>query len=83
MGSFPRDRELGSGFYNSESWGSFFNKIPALAMQLEIEYSDGETYIVSTDETWHVTASPRVANDIQFGERYEAELQEFRHGDPG
>lgn len=67
--------ELGSGFYNSESWGSFFNKIPALAMQLEIEYSDGETYIVSTDETWHVTASPRVANDIQFGERYDARLE--------
>ncbi len=67
--------ELGSGFYNSESWGSFFNKIPALAMQLEIEYPDGEIYTVSTDETWLVAASPRVANDIQFGERYDARLE--------
>ncbi len=67
--------ELGNGFYNSESWGSFFNRIPALAMQLEIEYSDGEFYTVSTDETWLVTASPRIANDIQFGERYDARLE--------
>lgn len=36
--------ELGSGFYNSESWGSFYNRIPALMMRLEIEYRDGETY---------------------------------------
>ena len=44
-------------------------------MLFRSEYSDGETYIVSTDETWHVTASPRVANDIQFGERYDARLE--------
>lgn len=67
--------ELGSGFYNSESWGNFFNRIPALAMQLKIEYSDGKTFSISTDETWFVTASPRVANDIQFGERYDAGLE--------
>lgn len=64
--------ELGSGFYNSESWGSFYNRIPALMMRLEIEYRDGETYDFCTDKNWRVHASPRTENDIQFGERYDA-----------
>lgn len=58
--------------YNSESWGSFYNRIPALMMRLEIEYRDGETYDFCTDKNWRVHASPRTENDIQFGERYDS-----------
>ena len=44
--------ELASGFNNSESWGAFYNNIPSLMMQLEIEYTDGTSLVIGTiDET--------------------------------
>ena len=67
--------ELGSGFCNMESWGRFYNRIPALMMQLEIEYTDGTSLVIGTNKHWQVTASPRIENDIQFGERYDARLE--------
>ncbi len=67
--------ELASGFNNSESWGAFYNNIPSLMMQLEIEYTDGTSLVIGTNKNWQVTASPRVENDIQFGERYDARLE--------
>lgn len=65
----------GNGWYNSENISNMYWNKPQLMMQLEIEYEDGSTTVISTDNTWSVTASPLYDNDIQFGERYDARLE--------
>ena len=65
---------LGNGWLNSKSWGWLFDKKPALLAELVIEYSDGSTEIVKSDESFTVLPSPLLENDLQFGERYDARL---------
>jgi len=67
--------QTGNGWYNSESVSNMYWNKPLLMMQLEIEYTDGSTKIVKTDNTWKAVASPLYENDIQFGERYDARLE--------
>ena len=67
--------ETGNGWYNCVSWGTLGIGIPAVMMQLEIEYTDGTKETVKTDSSWIVTVSPRLEDDIQFGERYDARLE--------
>ena len=67
--------QTGNGWYNSENVSNMYWNKPLLMMQLEIEYTDGTTKTVKTDNTWKVTASPLYENDIQFGERYDARLE--------
>ena len=65
----------GNGWYNCSSWGNLSANKPALIMELTLEYSDGSTETLGTDETWKITTSPLVDNDLQFGERYDARLE--------
>ncbi len=67
--------ETGNGWYNCCSWGTFQSNIPALMMHLEIELADGSVQTIKTDTSWKVQASPRIENDIQYGERYDARLE--------
>ncbi len=64
--------ETGNGWYNCESWGNLKSNIPALMMELRIKYGDGTVECIATDPSWQVQASPRLENDIQYGERYDA-----------
>ena len=66
---------LGSGWLNSESWGSFKGKRPALLAELVIRYIDGECVTVGSDECWELAASCLVDNDLQYGERYDARIR--------
>ena len=68
---------LGNGWLNSQSWGWLFDKKPALLAELIIEYYDGSTEIVKSDESFTVYRSPLLENDLQFGERYDARLEEL------
>ena len=67
--------ETGNGWFNCSSWGSLGIGQPAVMMQLEIEYTDGSTEVIKTDSSWVTTVSPRIEDDIQFGERYDARLE--------
>ncbi len=75
--------ETGSGWYNCASWGNLKADTPALMMELEIEYEDGTTERIVTDTTWQVQASPRLEDDIQYGERYDARLEPAGWNLPG
>ncbi len=44
----------------------------ALLAQLALDYGDGTTDLVVTDETWRATPGPTVATDIYDGESYDA-----------
>lgn len=67
--------ELGNGWYNQKDkinekklWYGY----PKLLFQIEIEYEDGDKDVFISDENtkWH--ESPRIYNNIYFGEIYDA-----------
>jgi alpha-L-rhamnosidase len=62
----------GSGWYNSESWGTVRVRKPELLVQLSVTPEKGAPLLVCSDEQWRVIASPLLEDDIQFGERYDA-----------
>jgi len=47
----------------------------ALLAQLEIDYADGTTERIVTDETWHAARGPILASDLYDGETYDARLE--------
>jgi alpha-L-rhamnosidase len=57
------------------SYGFYGYKSPALCAEIELEYEDGETEYIYTDENWLCAPSPLVDNDLQYGERYDARLE--------
>jgi alpha-L-rhamnosidase len=47
----------------------------ALLAQLEVEYVDGSTERMTTDESWRARQGPILMNDIYDGEEYDARLE--------
>jgi len=70
---------LGSGWY-SGNLGWFgpnqYGTDPRLLGQLVIDYADGTTETIGTDDSWTTTAGPIVASDLLNGETYNANLAE-------
>jgi alpha-L-rhamnosidase len=50
----------------------YYGKTPALKLQLEIQYDDGSSEIVATDESWKTSFGPWKEADILMGESYDA-----------
>lgn len=69
---------LGNGRYFTMRQDYKANKIktfgyPKMAMRLEVEYADGTKEVVTTDETWKLTANgPILTNNEYDGEEYDA-----------
>ncbi|MDR2920819.1 MAG: glycoside hydrolase family 78 protein [Tannerella sp.] len=70
---------LGNGFYNEDApvatWD--FEKArwrdrAKMIMEIHVEYTDGTTMIIPTDETWKTSTGPHVYNNIYSGETYDA-----------
>lgn len=59
---------LGNGRYVKDYGYDF----PKLILQLEIEYQDGDTLLVTSDDTWKTSYGPILANGIYYGEDYDA-----------
>jgi len=51
--------------------------------QIEIEYNDGSTEMIVTDETWRTHLSPIIENTIYHGETYDARLEINGWAEPG
>jgi alpha-L-rhamnosidase len=70
---------LGNGMYNVVRRNRFvkftgsFGALRAIA-QLQLEYADGSTETVGTDETWRTLAGPITFSSIYGGEDYDARL---------
>ena len=67
---------LGDGWFRgSLGWGDNRNnwgeKLAAIA-QIIVEYSDGTSETISTDESWKATTGPILESDIYNGEIYDA-----------
>src|SRR5260370_41212391 len=70
---------LGDGWYRGRlGFGggrrNIYGDWLALLAQLEIDYLDGTTERIVTDETWHAARGPILASDIYDGEAYDARL---------
>ncbi|MGC9467397.1 MAG: family 78 glycoside hydrolase catalytic domain [Anaerolineae bacterium] len=55
----------------------------ALLAQLEVEYTDGTTERIVTDESWRAQPGPILANDIYDGETYDARREQPGWSEPG
>ena len=69
---------LGDGWYSSPfTWnGARLNPAPSRLMaQLDIQYTDGKSTTVVTDQDWKTAASPIQFSQIYAGEDYDARLE--------
>lgn len=70
--------ELGNSFYNDNSgvWNwpdAAWRDNPKLMFELDIEYEDGTSEVIRSDNSWKVTLNgPTVSNGIYYGETYDA-----------
>src|SRR6185295_7318792 len=79
---------LGDGWYRGRlAFGggrrNIYGDRLALLAQLEIQYADGTTARISTDETWRAATGPILASDIYDGETYDARLERSGWAAPG
>ncbi len=69
---------LSQGWYSGYvAWGSqreHWGDTPQLVMQAEIEYTDGSSEIIGTDETWKYGEGPIRDEHFLHGEKYDANL---------
>ncbi|MGN9810422.1 family 78 glycoside hydrolase catalytic domain [Micromonospora sp. BQ11] len=56
------------GFAGSQRYGTQ----PWYSAQLQITFTDGTSTVIKTDNTWKTTAGPIRADDLYFGEEYDA-----------
>jgi len=70
---------LGDGWYRGwlawENNKNIYGKSLALLYQLEVEYEDGTTEMVTSDGEWKNTTGPYTRNGIYYGEAYDARLE--------
>lgn len=73
--------ELGRGFYglltdNVWNWHkSSWIDNPKLIALLKIDYTDGTSDFIITDESWEACAGPRTSDSVYLGEKYDARLE--------
>ncbi len=79
---------LGNGMYNVKETGRYtkfansFGPLKAIA-QLRLEYADGTTDIIGTDEHWRVAPGPITFSSIYGGEDFDARLNPDGWDKPG
>lgn len=62
---------------------AFYGSAPAFACQLEIDFTDGSSMFVATDDAWTRRAGPIVSSDIMEGEEYDARAEIDGWCEPG
>ena len=67
---------VGDGWYRGNiGWGNqngYYGSKLALLAQLQLNYTDGTSETIGTDESWKVARGPIIASDIYNGETYDA-----------
>jgi alpha-L-rhamnosidase len=69
---------LGNGWYSNHKHITEFGKwgdSPRLLVQINVEFVDGSTMSVASDENWKVSTGPIRQDDIYGGEIYDARLE--------
>lgn len=70
---------LGDGWYRGNiAWNdqkNYYGDRLALLAQLQINYTDGTSEIITTDKSWKSSTGPILESDIYNGESYDAQLE--------
>lgn len=66
---------LGNGWYSEPGWERQYGDSPRLLIQMNIEFTDGSSMSIPTDETWKASSGPIPRNDLYGGETYDARLE--------
>lgn len=66
---------LGNAYFANVACFTHHYGSPRIAAQLEFFHRDGVRELVCTDESWEVSESPIVINDLYKGEVYDARLE--------
>ena len=72
---------LGNGWYNVQSKAAWdfdaapWRGSPRVLASLQIDYADGHTETIGTDESWKCAAGPVLANTIYGGELFDARAE--------
>lgn len=77
---------LGDGWYSgylAHLPPDVYGSTTSLLMQLEIEYNDGSTESVVTDNSWKIAEGPIVSQDMLMGETFDARLEMPGWDQPG
>ncbi len=83
---------LGNGWFNPlplRMWGRINIREhlevgrPQLLAQLVIEYQDGTSQVIASDETWRVADGPLLRNSVYLGEKYDARFEKTGWDMPG
>lgn len=61
----------------------FYGEYPSALVQLEIEYEDGTSQTITSDESWTASTGPVLESDIQMGVTYDARLEQPGWNRPG
>ena len=65
----------GNGWLNSESHSEVYMNRNMLLAELTVTFEDESRIVIGTDDTWRLAFSPLTDNDLQLGERYDANLE--------
>lgn len=74
---------LGNGMFNVQRLGRY-SKLqtsfgaPQMILRMDINYSDGSSQSIISDDSWHYTFSPITFNSIYGGESYDARLYDAK-----
>jgi hypothetical protein len=76
---------LGNGWYSAKvlDFAQNWSDKPQLLLQLHIEFENGTTQKVVSDKMWAFSPAPIGENDIDFGEKYNAEKEQEGWSTPG
>ncbi|OGV70947.1 MAG: hypothetical protein A2283_17360 [Lentisphaerae bacterium RIFOXYA12_FULL_48_11] len=77
---------LGNGFYGQNvafaakglAWGQ-----PVMICKIVIDYNDGSSSAMVSDESWKTSASPLVFDNVYAGETYDARMEHYGWNKPG
>lgn len=73
---------LGNGWFNVETLAVWlfdqapWRATPRLLLELRVEYEDGRTVTIASDETWKTSEGPITFSSIYSGESYDARLEQ-------
>jgi len=67
---------LGNGFFNPRSYWTQGYGTPRFMVQIQIRFADGTEQLVVSDQSWRVSKSPIIMNQVYDGEHYDARLEQ-------
>ncbi|MFY9151189.1 MAG: family 78 glycoside hydrolase catalytic domain, partial [Prolixibacteraceae bacterium] len=78
---------VGDGWYRGNiGWGNangYYGQKLALLAMLQINFTDGTSEVIGSDESWKVANGPIISSDIYNGETYDARLEMTGWSKPG